>query len=84
MDILIKSNRINEFVLNPEVYLKNGATIIRRAKKTFRVNGIKYYKTDEYYTMDKVFDDIELFGYEDKNILEIDISKKKMYTIMFF
>lgn len=83
-DILIKSNRIAEFNLNPEVYLKNVSTIIKRVKKEFMVQGIKYHKTDEYYTMDEVFD-TELSGYKDKNIFKVDLSKKNnVYDYVIF
>lgn len=85
IEMLVESNRIKDFNINPELFIKNVSSVIRRVKRDFMVEGIKYYKLDEYYTMEEIFDDTELFGYKDKNILEIDISNKKnVYDYVIF
>ena len=57
IDILVESNRTKDFNINPELFIKNVSAIIRRVKREFMVDGIKYYKLDEYYTMEEIFDD---------------------------
>jgi type III restriction enzyme len=45
--------------------------------------GLKYYQSDEYFVQEDVFDDTELFGYKDKNVIDIS-DEKNVYDHVIF
>lgn len=86
IDILQKVNktdRLKEFNLNPELFLRQVSGIINSKKREFMVAGLQYHKSDEYYVMSELFDDRDLFGYRDKNVLDIS-SEKNVYDHVIF
>jgi type III restriction enzyme len=82
-DILVSSGRLNDFNVNPELFIKHVSAIIRKLKREYMVDGIKYYKLDDFYNMEEVFDDSELYGYKNKNVLDIS-DEKNVYDHVIF
>ena len=64
VEILVKSNTLEDFKKNPKLYLEEATNIIRRTMKSFIVDGIKYEKigSGEFYSQD-LFETEDLFGY---------------------
>lgn len=64
VEILVKSNTLEDFKKNPQLYLEEATNIIRRTMKSFIVDGIKYEKigSGEFYSQD-LFETEDLFGY---------------------
>lgn len=77
IEIVSKSERLKDFYVNPEEWIKQVSKILLSVKKENLTEGIKYEKVDEYYEQDFIFNDEELYGYKDRNLLEIDTAKKK-------
>lgn len=75
IEIIKESGRLSEFYDNPETFISRVSSILNQVKKSHLVKGIKYYKYDEFFIQEEVFDDTELYGYKDKNI--VDISDEK-------
>ena len=51
--------------------------------KAFDKEGIKYEKIDEFYEQDLIFNDEELYGYKDRNVIEVD-SNKNIYDHVIY
>ena len=64
VEILVKSNTLEDFKKNPQLYLEEATNTIRRTMKSFIVDGIKYEKigSGEFYSQD-LFETEDLFGY---------------------
>jgi type III restriction enzyme len=64
VEILVKSNTLEDFKKNPQLYLEEATNTIRRTMKSFIVDGIKYEKigSGEFYSQD-LFEIEDLFGY---------------------
>ncbi|MDX9869776.1 MAG: DEAD/DEAH box helicase family protein [Candidatus Cloacimonadales bacterium] len=77
VEILIKSGTLDKFILNAQVYMEQVAAIINSTKKLMIVDGIKYTKigNEEYYAQE-LFEENELFGYLNKNMIA---SRKSVY-----
>ena len=75
IEIVTKSERLKEFYLNPEEWIKQVSKILLSVKKENLTDGIKYEKVDEYYEQDFIFNDEELYGYKDRNILDVTTNK---------
>ena len=75
IEIIAKSGRLSEFYINPEEFIKQVSKILLAVKKENLTEGIKYQKVDEYYEQDFIFNDEELYGYSNRNLLEVDSSK---------
>ncbi|MCA9407179.1 MAG: DEAD/DEAH box helicase family protein [Candidatus Omnitrophica bacterium] len=77
VDILIKSERLEDFKNNPQKYIDEVGQIIKRTMRRFIVDGIKYQKIgDAFYWSQELFESEELFGYLEKNMIE---STKSIY-----
>ncbi|MEX1027702.1 MAG: DEAD/DEAH box helicase family protein [Candidatus Paceibacterota bacterium] len=68
--ILIESERLDDFVKNPQKYIDMVSELINRKKRIALVDGIKYQRLgdDEYYAQE-LFEEEELTGYI-KNMLK--------------
>ncbi|KOA78101.1 type III restriction-modification system endonuclease [Clostridium botulinum] len=78
VDILIKSQKLELFKMNPSKFMQEISRIIKRTLNSFIVDGIKYEKIgDEEYTVQEVFKNEELYGYLTDNIVE---SKRSIYN----
>ena len=77
VQILLKSERISDFKNNPQKFIEQVTTIIQHQMRLFIVDGIKYEKIgDDHYYAQELFEEKELYGYLNKNMLE---SKKSVY-----
>ena len=78
VEIMRRSDRLDDFKKNPQKYIEQVAAIIKHQMRVFIVDGIKYEKIGEkhYYTQE-LFKKNELYGYLKKNMLA---SKKSVYN----
>jgi len=77
VEIMKRSDRLNDFKNNPQKYIEQVAAIIKHQMRVFIVDGIKYEKIgDEHYYAQELFKENELYGYLSKNMLE---SEKSVY-----
>ena len=83
LDILSGSKRIEDFFKNPEVFISRVSSIINEVKKELTSEGLKYFKLNEEYVQTQIFDDNELYGYKDINVLDIS-DKKNVYDHVIF
>jgi type III restriction enzyme len=80
--ILVDSSRLRDFVSNPQKYSEQVSEIIRRQMRLLVVDGIKYQKIgDQEYYAQELFEENELFGYLNKNMIE---SKKSVYDYVVY
>ncbi|ERS15494.1 hypothetical protein Q668_00265 [Alcanivorax sp. PN-3] len=69
--ILQQCNRLNDFKNNPQKFIEQVSVIITQQMRLFIVDGIKYQKIgDDNYYAQQLFEDQELMGYLNKNMLE--------------
>ena len=73
--IINESDRIQDFINNPQTYLERVLDIITRNRHTLAIDGIKYIKLagQEYYAQE-IFDSQELIGYIDRNAVAVNHS----------
>lgn len=75
--IVNDSGRLESFKNNPQKFIEQVGTIIKHQMRLFVVDGIKYHKIgDDHYYSQELFNDNELFGYLQKNMVE---SSKSVY-----
>lgn len=85
IDIIVKSKRLSDFYINPELFIKYSSDAINKAKKEMLLTGIQYKKLDNnFYQQEEIFDDTELYGYKDKNIIDVSESNKNPYDYVIF
>ncbi|MCR8969082.1 DEAD/DEAH box helicase family protein [Facklamia sp. 7083-14-GEN3] len=82
IEILTKSDTLDIFQANPQIYMQEMAAIINSVKENFIVDGIKYSKIGEsnFYAQE-LFKDHELSGYLNDNLIE---SKKGVYEYVVY
>ncbi len=69
--ILLKSNRLNAFKINPQKFIDQTIEIIKSQMRHFIVDGIKYQKIgDEHYYSQELFQEQELFGHLKQDMIE--------------
>ena len=77
VEIMKRSDRLQDFKNNPQKYIQEVSAIIRHQMRLFIVDGIKYRKLGaQYYYTQELFEKNELYGYLSKNMLE---SKKSVF-----
>lgn len=77
INILIKSNRLDDFKRNPQKFIEEVTRIIKSELKIFITKGIKYEKIDDYYSIESFdIDDKNLVAYLNDKVVE---SKKSPY-----
>ncbi len=82
IDILIRSNTLDAFELNPQIYMQEMADIINSVKENFIVDGIKYSKArNKSYYAQELFEDEEISGYLNDNLLT---SEKGVYDYVVY
>lgn len=85
IEIIVKSGRLQDFYINPELFIKQVSMAITKAKKEKLVNGIQYHKLpNEFYKQEEIFDDTELYGYKDKNIIDVSNPDKNPFDYVIF
>ncbi|WP_120404269.1 type III restriction-modification system endonuclease [Halobacteriovorax sp. BALOs_7] len=82
VDILVKSERLDDFRKNPQRFIDEVQKIIKGRMRHFIVNGIKYHKIEgaEYY-FQEVFESKELTGYLEKNLVK---SQRSIYNYVVY
>lgn len=83
IDIILRSKRVDDFFKNPEVFIKQVTQIINEVKVSMLNEGLEYYKLNEEYVQTQIFDDTELYGYKDFNVLDIS-DRKNIYDHVIF
>ena len=82
VEILTRSERLEDFKNNPQKYIERVTAIIQNQMRLFIVAGIKYQKIgDEEYFAQELFQDNELYGYLSRNMLE---SKKSVFEYVVY
>lgn len=82
IDILVRSNTLDIFELNPQIYMQEIADIINSVKEKFIVDGIKYSKVNnESFYAQELFEVEEVSGYLNDNLLE---SEKGVFDHVVF
>ena len=77
VEILVRSDRLEDFRNNPQKFIEQALEIIRRQMRLFIVDGIRYEKIgDDSYYCQALFEHEELFGYLSQNMVE---SEKSVY-----
>ena len=82
LDILVKSERLEDFKDNPQKFIDEVKGFILREMRRFVTDGIKYHKigNDSFYAQE-LFESEELIGYLNKNMLE---AKNSIYDYVVF
>lgn len=82
VQILLDSDRLDDFTRNPQQFIDLVAEAINRAKRLAIVDGIKYQRLgDEYYYAQELFETEELTGYL-KNMLT-DVQKSVYEHVVY-
>ncbi len=82
VDILKKSQRLEDFKKNPQKFMDEVASIIKRKMRLMIVDGIKYEKIgDEAYYAQELFETEELSGYLSKNMIP---SERSIYEYIIY
>ena len=77
VEILCRGKQLHQFKRNPNKFIEQVATIIKKQMRLFIVDGIKYHRIgDDAFYGQELFKDEELFGYLTKNMLE---AKRSVY-----
>lgn len=75
VEILVRSERLEAFRTNPQKFIEQVLEIIRRQMRLFIVDGIRYEKIgDDHFYAQELFEEEELFGYLNRNMLQSDKS----------
>lgn len=75
LDILLQSERLDDFKNNPQKFIDEVKGIIKREMCRFVIDGIKYQKIgNEYFYAQELFENEELIGYLNKNMIKSDRS----------
>lgn len=82
VQILTRSETLEQFNSNPQRYMEDAAKIILDVMQNTIIDGIKYTKIgNEEYFAQQLFENAELIGYLEKNMLE---SKKSVYNYVVY
>ena len=82
VEILIKSDRLDDFKKNPQSFMDEVARLIQKRMRLMLVDGVKYEKIgdDEYYAQE-LFKEHELSGYLSENMINSD---KSVYNYVIY
>ncbi len=82
VEILVRSGKLEQFRRNPQKFIEQSLTLIRRTMRHFIVDGIKYRKIgEESYYAQEIFEKQELAGYLHQNLQE---SRKGVYDYVIY
>lgn len=74
-DILVQSERCEDFLNNPEAFLERTTEIIQSKRHTLAIDGIRYVKLDgEEYYWQQIFNAEELIANLDRNAVKVEHS----------
>jgi|LSQX01.1.fsa_nt_gb type III restriction enzyme len=78
VEILKRSKSIKQFIKNPQRYMDEVADIVQRKMKYMIIDGIKYRRLgDNEYYVQELFENEELTGYIEKNMMQANICADK-------
>ncbi|MDR3291738.1 MAG: DEAD/DEAH box helicase family protein [Methanobrevibacter sp.] len=83
VNILIKSQTLDQFKRNPQEYMEEFLKIINQELNGMLIDGIRYTKLGDHY-LQELFEDSELFGYLEKNLLERCESESSLYDHIIY
>lgn len=83
IEIIVNSGRLKDFYINSEECIKQVSRILQAVKKENLTDGIKYEKVNDYYEMNLLFNDEELYGYEGRNLLELNSDKNIFNHVIY-
>lgn len=81
VDILIKSKRLEAFKKNPQAFIESVIDIIRNEMRLLLVDSVKYKRIDNDMWCQELFENKELQGYLNSNLLE---SEKSPYNYVIY
>lgn len=81
VSMLINSKRLDAFKKNPQAFIESAIDIIRNEMRLLLVDGIKYKRIDDDMWCQELFENKELQGYLNSNLLE---SKKSPYDYVIY
>ena len=74
-DILVQSERLQDLVNNPQLFIEKAVELIRNRRHELAVDGVRYLKLDgEEYYVQEIFDSAELVANLDKNAVSVSRS----------
>lgn len=79
LEILKKSGRLSELLLNPQLFMDNAVSVIKSVLYELMVDGIKYEKIGEKVYEMALFEDNELEIYLDRFTFKVDKQDKTIY-----
>ncbi len=81
VQILIRSKRLDAFKKNPQAFIESAIDVIRIQMRLLLVDGVEYHKIDNEVWCQSLFDNAELQGYLNSNLLE---STKSPYDYVIY
>lgn len=81
INILMQSKRLDAFKKNPQAFIESVIDIIRNEMRLMLVDGIKYQRIDDDMWCQELFENSELKGYLNTNLLE---SNKSPYDYVIY
>ena len=81
VQILLRSERLEAFKKNPQAFIESAIDIIRMQMRLLLVDGVKYHKVDDDVWCQELFDNTELQGYLNSNLME---SQKSPYDYVIY
>lgn len=79
LDILKKSGRITELLLNPQLFMDNAVNVVKSALYELMIDGIKYEKIGTKVYEMQLFEDNELEIYLDQFTHTVNAPDKTIY-----
>lgn len=74
-DILVQSDRLQDLLNNPQLFIERCVEIIRNRRHELAVDGVSYLKlADEEYYVQEIFDSTELIANLDRNAVAVEHS----------
>ena len=81
-EMLIRSNRLDDFKKNPQMFIDGAIAIIKNVMSKFVVDGIKYHRLGESdIWAQELFESEELTGYIDQNMVATPRNGIYEYTV---
>ena len=84
IDILVDSGRLSDFYKNPEDFIKQVSARITKAKKEHLIDGLQYTRVEEFFRQEDIFDDTELYGIKNSNVVDVSAPDKNPFDHIIF
>lgn len=83
VDILLKSENLDKFKMNPQSFIEQSIDIIRYELRKYLLKGIEYHRLDGDIWCQELFDNPDLKGYLNSNLLPSE-SNKSPYDYVIY